>query len=319
MATPSIGAHGELIVEPGASPHTFDSSSERYEIVRESVQAVTNTIERDGFRGSRSLPKQHVKNGIRSCGGPITILPSPADLDLWLPRIMRLAGSGDTFALGDETGAVVKFGVMVDRVTDVFEYNDVQVARATFRGSPGQLLEMQLDLIALDEDTEDLGGSSWPSPPPSWGQTAAYEPYVYHEGALTLDAHANADDPFSFELVIDHVLNPRFVMSQTATELSPADQIITLTLQVPYDDDHKAMYRQSELVTPEGGNITFTNGNLSTVFTFAHLRGGDASPTLSTKGELVLNVPFRARASGTMSSPGILDRDELVITNDATP
>ncbi len=318
MATPAIGAQGELLVEPGASVHTFDSSSERYEILRESIQAVTGTIERDGFRGSRSLPKQHVKNGVRAVGGSISINPSPADLDLWLPRIMRKAAVGDTFGLGDLTTSTIKFGVMVNRVTDVFTYTDCQVARATFRGSPGQLLELQLDIIGLNELTENLGdGAALPGTLPDWGQTLAYEPYVYHEGVLAIADVSTADDPFDFELVIDNAMSPRFVMSQTATEISPADSIITLTLTCPFDTNHQDLYRASEVGTPAGGSITFTNSTLSTVFTFAHLRGGDASPTLNSKGELRFGVPFRARASGTMTA-GVLDRDELIITNDAT-
>ncbi len=322
MATPAIGAHGELLVEPGASTHTFNSSSERYEILRESIQAVTGTIERDGFRGSRSLRSAHVKNGVRAVGGSISINPSPADLDFWLPRVMRLGESANVFALGDSVDpTVIKFGVMIDRVTDNFTYTDCQVARATFRGSPGQLLELQLDIIGLNELTENLGtGAAFPTGGdiPAWNDTLDFEPYVYHEGALVLDDLGTADDPFDFELVIDNAMSPRFVMSQTATEISPADSIITLTLTCPYDTDHRDLYRASEKGVPDGGTLTFTNATLSTVFTFQHLRGGDASPTLNSKGELRFGVPFRARASGTETVQGILDRDELSITNDST-
>ena len=317
MGTPAIGALGELLVEPGAGTPTFDGSSERYEILSEGIQAVSGTVERDGFRGSRSLQKDHVKQGIKAVGGQITINPSPADLALWLPRIMRKAAAGNNFLLGDSTTAAdVEFAIMIDRVTDVFQYESCQVARATFRGSPGQLLQLTLDIVGEDEKCNNVDGSiTWPVSPPAWGSTLQYEPYIYHEGVLALTADASADDPFDFELVIDNAIGARFVMSKTATEFSPSDRIITLALTFPWDADHVDMYRQADNagVTVAGGTLTFTNGAVSTLFTIHDLRGGDASPTLNSKGELRWQVAFRARSSAAGAE------DELVIVNDSTP
>jgi hypothetical protein len=75
-----------------------------------------------------------------------------------------------------------------------------------------------------------------------------------------------------------------------------------------YDDDHDDLYGQA--VAGSSGTITLTNGNMSTLFTFATLQAPDNSPVIRGKTETDILVDARARTSTTTK--------EIRVTHDST-
>jgi hypothetical protein len=295
MAAGAMGHQGRLYVEPLGSPHTFDSSSESYEFQNESLRAVKTLTNTNGIRGTRSAHVARTRTTQKSVQGTILFHPSPADFALWLPRIM--GGAGPALA---ET--LPYFGVLVNRVTQTFEYEDCVVNRATIRGTAGGLVECELDIIGKDENV----GTSAPSV--TLGVTAADEPYVFADLTCSLDATAR--EVFNFTLIIDNAIQQRFVNSLTATQLNATDRIITFSAECPYTGDEDDLYDVAEAGI--AAVLTLTNGAVSTVFTMPGLQIPAESPVIRTRNDeirLVLNGTAR-RTSGSA---------ELTVTNDATP
>ena len=296
MAEASQGAQAKLCIEPGAAPHTFDASSEPYEIVSEGLQRRGSILDTEGIRGTRSHQSERTRPGTYEIGGSITLHPSPADLDLLLPRILGAAESVDVFAL-DET--LPAFGVLIDRVAETFQYTDCKVSKATFRGSAGGLVELAIDVVGTTEVT----GTTYPSLTLSTAANAA--PYLLSDGVLNLQSSARK--MMDFELVIDNSLNARFTNSQTATSITPQDRVITLKTTNPFTSDEVDLYGQSN--AGAAGSLVFTNGGMSTTFTFATLQVPDLSPVVGGKQEIPLVLEMTARMLGSTR--------ELVVTHDS--
>jgi hypothetical protein len=303
MAADAQGALTRLFCEPGAAPHTFDSSSETYEFVRESLQKQGRFVGGNGIRGTRTKPKERVRVGAYTVGGSITFNPDPAMLDLWLPRILGANESTDVF---DTAETLPAFGVLVNRVTTTFEYKDCYVARAMFHGVAGpgdgdaNLVEMTVELMAKDEAT----GTSAPSVSQSVASNTA--PYVHSDATFSFNSATRA--PREWWVLIDNHLQRRWVNSLTATRISARDRTVVCRIAVPYDDDAANLYTQS--TAGASGTVTLTNGNMSTLFTFGNLRYPVESPVTPGKTELELHVNMIAYSSA--STP------EIRITHDST-
>lgn len=296
MADASQGAQAKLCVEPLAAPHTFDTSSEPYEFISESIQKTGTNLDTEGIRGTRSHSKERTRRGTHEVGGSITINPSPADLDLWLPRILGAAESADSFALAE---TLPVFGVLVDRVAQTFEYTDCKVNRAVFRSSAGGLLELELDIMAKTEAT----GTSYPVL--TLGTAANNAPYVMSDGVFTFVSAARKT--MDIEIEIDNQLSRRFTNSVTATDITPQDRVVTIRCTNPFTSDETSLYGQAQ------GGVTatavYTNGGMSTTFTFAVVQFPDLSPTVGGKTEIPLVLEGIARMSGATK--------ELVVTHDS--
>jgi len=303
MASDAQGALTRLFVEPGAAPHTFDSSSESYEYVSESVKKRGRVIGATGIRGTRSSPKERARLGAYTVGGRIVFNVDPGMLDLWLPRILGGTESVDVFPLAE---TLPEFGLLFNRVTTTFEYKACQVARAMFRGQAGpgdgdvNLIEMVIEVMAKDEAT----GTSAPSVTLSTSANTA--PYVHSDA--TFSFNSGARQPREWWVMIDNHLQARWVNSLTATRISARDRTVVCRIAVPYDDDAANLYTQS--ADGASGTVTLTNGNMSTLFTFANLKPVTESPVTPGKTELELYVNMVARMDGSTR--------ELVVTSDST-
>jgi len=303
MASDAQGALTRLFVEPGAAPHTFDSSSESYEYVSESVKKRGRVIGATGIRGTRSSPKERARLGAYTVGGRIVFNVDPGMLDLWLPRILGGTESVDVFPLAE---TLPEFGLLFNRVTTTFEYKACQVARTMFHGQAGpgdgdvNLIEMVIEVMAKDEAT----GTSAPSVTLSTSANTA--PYVHSDA--TFSFNSGARQPREWWVMIDNHLQARWVNSLTATRISARDRTVVCRIAVPYDDDAANLYTQS--ADGASGTVTLTNGNMSTLFTFANLKPVTESPVTPGKTELELYVNMVARMDGSTR--------ELVVTSDST-
>lgn len=298
MAAGSMGHQAKLATEPGASPHTFDIASEPFEFISESLRKSTEILGTNGIRGTRSHHVSRTRQGLNRVGGSIRMNVSPADLEIWLPRIM---GSASVGVLAETLPA---FGVMIDRVAKVFTYSDCYVSRAAFTGSAGGLIEMALDIVGRSESV----GNAGTFPVLTLGITADDDPYVFHDGTVSLAG--GSEEVFDWELVVDNAMEARFVNAQNATAVNSNDRIVTFGCTVPYTTDEVALYDANT----DGAIalVTLTNGNVSTAFSMAGWQPAPESPVVDQRnGEIRLRLSGQCRMSGTTR--------ELVVTNDAIP
>jgi hypothetical protein len=310
----SQGAHAGLLVEPGASPHTFDASSELYDFLFEDVRKDGRLIGGRGIAGTRSQFANRMVEGSYPVGGRIVTYTSAKDLDNWLPRVLGAAEAADEFDLDE---ALPAFGVMIDRVGGVFAYTDCKVNRCFWRAEAGpgdgepELVEQVVEIMGLTEDAT----VSWPGTPPTFSTDSNRTPYILSHGVLTIDA-----TPFQikeFALLVDNHLMPRWVNSLTATALCPSDRTVALRVKVPFtaadDAVFSGLYKNANRHAGITSTLVFTPtvvAGLSTTFTFKGLQWVQQSPSVPGKREIDLTIDFFARRTGTDS--------ELVVTNDST-
>jgi len=293
MPAASMGWASRLSM--GATGTAVGSFTEAIEIVSENLKKTGTILDTNGIRGTRSHASERTAAGTYAIGGQITLHPTPAVLDLLLPRILGANASGTTFALAD---TLPEFDVLVDRGAKRFVYGSCKIGKATFTGSAGQLIQLVLDIVGK---TETVSATSFPS------ITAPTDsPYVFHQGALTLVSSARQF--FDFEAVIDNVLATRFANSESATDISPTDRIVSLKATTPFTSDEVDLYNQALLGS--AGSLAFTNGGRSVTFTYGKLQFPDNSPVVAGKEEIPLTLDGIARMTSTTR--------ELVVTNDST-
>lgn len=83
MASDAQGSQARLCFEPGAAPHTFDTSSEPYDFLYEGLRKQGRIVGGRGIRGTRSRSVERTRQGAYPVGGRIAFNISPAEfLDL---------------------------------------------------------------------------------------------------------------------------------------------------------------------------------------------------------------------------------------------
>lgn len=293
MALATQGALTQLAMD-SATP--IDTMSEPYEFVSCTLRKTTAIIESGGIRGTRSRVEEVARQGNDSIAGSIVLTPSPADLDNLLPRILGAAEASDAFAVAE---TVPSFSVGVNYGADAFEYLGCYVNRAIFRGSPNGMLQLELDIIGTSQ--ADL---SYPSL--TLGVAANNVPYRFSEGVLTMVSSARS--MMSFELIIDNALEARFTNATTASSIQAHDRIVTLNCTTPYTSSEVDLFTQSLEGTT--GTLVFTNGGMSTTFTFGLLVPQPLQgPTIPGKREVVLQQTYRAYRDGATK--------EIAVTHDS--
>ena len=289
------GALSKLCIEPGSAPHTFDASSEPYDFLYESMQKTPRIIGGTGIRGTREQSQERTQYGAYTVGGRIAMNIDKLMLDLWLPRILGANESVDVFALAE---SLPSFGVLIDRVTQTFEYKDCVVDKAIIHGKAGpgngdpDLLELILEIVGKDEAT----GTSYPSLTLSTDSDS--RPYVHHQGVFTFASAAR--EIKEFWLLIDNHIQPRWVNSQTATALCPRDRSIVFRGIAPYDSGSSNLYAQA--ITGAAGTIVWTGSGVTLTFTFGCLQAPIQSPVVRGKTEIDMEINLIARKTGSTAS-----------------
>lgn len=277
-----------------ATGTAIGSYTEAIEVVSCNVAKKGTILDTNGLRGTRSHASERTQAGTYEVSGQIVLHPTPAVLDLLLPRILGANESTDSFALAD---TLPEFDLLVDKVAKRAVYGNCKINKATFAGKSGELPTLTLDIMAK---TESISATSFPS------ITAPTDPpYVFHHGALTLVSSAR--DFFDFELSIDNVLSRRFANSQSATSIMPTDRIVTLKATTPYTSSEIDLYNQTLLGS--AASLVFTNSGYSTTFTLGTVQFPDMSPVISGKDEIPLSLEGIARMTGSTR--------ELVVTHDS--
>ncbi len=303
--TCSQGALSRLYVEPGVSPHVFDTNSETYEFMSESLQKKGTVVHPNGIRGTRSQAYERARLGPYTVGGSILFNPDPAMLDLWLPRILGGTESTDVFPVAEGLPA---FGVLIDKVAQTFEYKDCYVSRATFAGQANQFggtpqpLSMNVELAGKSRAT----GTSVPNVSLSTASNTA--PYIFEDGTCTIAGVSR--QILSFVLMIDNNLQVRFTNSLTATDICPQGRSVYFRVWVPFASSTPITSLLDQSAAGSSVVLTFTNGNMSLSFSLTIVNFENIDPVVTGKQEITLELGGFARMSGTTR--------EIVTTSDST-
>jgi len=288
----------ELFVEPGASPHTFDSSSERWEFITETLQGAGTLLDSQSTLGTRFADVAQTRKGIKTYGGDIVFEPTKTWFDSWLPRILGANESTDVFAVAE---TLQTFGVMVYRKAITPTYSDCYVNRFSLRGSVGQLMQATVNIAGMSGST-----GSKPSKTLSYSD-AGDMPYAFSDGTLTLAATAiNFTD---IELTIENNLIVKHTNSVDPSSICPGRSRIMLRVKVDPNSTAVIDVVQSVLTTGIAGVFTLTNGIASTTFTFGKLVKPDSQLTINSTSGIDFDIELEAKKNNSTAILSVTNED----------
>lgn len=272
------------------------TSTEQYEVLDlPTLNLAEELVDTSGLRGERSHASERVRQGIRSPSVRLRLAPNSVELDALLPRILGAAEVADVFGLAD---SLPTFVLNVDLGQKRWPFTGCKINRATFSGSAGQPLELELEIEALDVTPTD---TAFPTLTIS---TVGH--YMFHD--LTATVGGTEYKFRSFKLTLDNVLETgRHLNSQTRVSLPEKDRIVTWELDGPYGDN-VALYGLA--VAGVACVATFVNGNRSVQFSSTKVQFPRQAPTGAGFDEIFLPLTGIARKDGSTL--------ELVVTNDST-
>lgn len=278
----------------GASPATFDSNSQRFEVVSSTVKKTGEVLDGMGLLGTRSHREDRTRAGLIRVGGQIALDISPRMMDFFLPYILGANESTDTFAVADSLAGFDMLHDAFGTGSSAVKFNELYVNRFSLRFAPG-ILRATLDVIGKSVTT----GQSFTSG--ALGSTAATDaPYVFYDtsGGITIRSGSGAQEIEEGELVIENFLDVKFRNSQTATSIRATDRQVSLVTNIPLTTTTLSTYFGDK--TAADATIVITNGTVATTFTLNNFKVPDDGPTdVNDKGEAVLVLRGMARGDGT--------------------
>jgi hypothetical protein len=217
----------------------------------------------------------------------VVLEPTPADLSIWLPRILGGAANGTSYTQAE---TLPVFVAAVDKIAKVHNYTGCKVDRATFSGSKGAPVRLSLDIEGLTETTANAG--TFPSLDITEGA-----PYVLSD--LTVTIGTTTREVESFTLAFDNALiKDRFMNQTTRVNLPESDRNVTLALTLAYASENTDLHELA--VAGANGSLVLASGNASTTFTFVTLQKPEDGPEVPAKNqEIPLTVNLTARSSGS--------------------
>lgn len=282
MAVGNFGVQAHLSM--AAVSTAIGSYTEPYDFKSESMTKSSHHIDGTGMSGSREHHKERVAQGTDSVGGTIVFEPGSIMLKTLLPRIL-----GGALSTADVPFAetLPLFDVLVDKVAKRHVFGGCLCNKATFSAKANAALQLSMDIKGA---TETVAATAFPAIASTLDNI-----WVFSQGVITMVSAARVITEFS--CVIDNVVETRFSNSQTATDVSATDQIITLTCMAPYNSDNTDLYGQG--VTGTAATLVFTNGSSVCTFTFGNLQFEDKSPVVSSRKEIFLPIKATARKVST--------------------
>jgi len=275
----------------------FDISSIPIEISGQESLVETQEINRtNGTTGTTETISERSRKGRIRCSGTISVPAGKLALDTLLPLILGAAESIDSFALAD---TIPEFYMMIDRGEKVYTYSGCRIASATFAGTSGQIVMVNLTIEA-ETETESAAGAfpvlATPTEPP----------WQLEDGVITL---LGATREFSeFNLVIENQLDTeRFENSLTRIDIPLLNRTITLGTNHPWATDTVDLIKQD--LAGEGGSLVLTNTVNSDAVTFTFGTIQYPSRTPSTTKAQVTRLPLEGEVCRIGSTAS------LVVTN----
>lgn len=290
---------------------TINGSSTPLIVTNYGVRQTTQRLEDEGARGTRSRNASRIVEGLKPLAGPINAEPSPTELDFWLPFITGGTKSSNNHPLA-ETLLAKKFGTYLGSTVDRWYEHDACVCQsAQMESATGQKVRWTFNVVGKTETAIDPGSAAFP--------TVSYdtEPvYTHHNlvatlgGSVSSGSHSGgtAYNLERFTMGWDNGVDPLYRNSQTATDLTARDRIITVGLVLPFTSTERALFTSSAFAA----KFVWTIGGRSLTLVFPALIAEPITPTVpGGTGEVLLELNCRAYITGS-------ETQEIFIANDIT-
>lgn len=261
-----------------------------------------------GTRGTRAAYADQTTKGNRQAGGPMRLRMHRQNLDRWLPRILGAAEATDVFKVAN---TLPVFTMLVDKGQGKYYlYRKCKVARATFSGVTGGIVNVDLDVIA---EREEAYPNSWPTSV-AYTASLATRPLRFAEGSFFFDpAGTPVEVKFEqFSLTIDNLLEPKFYAgADYLTCLDEGRRVVTLSLPAAYTSAIKDYV--SKGFDGIAGQLKWTADNMNTQVDMPCLLWANRTNTMEGDGDTLMPLQMRAYRSEAGDSGA---DDDIKITND---
>ena len=307
----SQGVYTSLLVEESdlanCNPATFDTSSERYEILSESIRFTDNLLGGNGLTGTIDKIGNHTRHGARVVVGEFSLEVGPYELDNWLPRILGKAASGSTFTT-DETFDLLPFDIMLKRDQGTVTYRRCSVSAATLTstasiGGAEQVTRLTLRVLGYEEHD-----TTYPATPPSL-PTEERLYWLLGDGKLEMTPEGGSLTEYyfdAFSLRIDNNLTPKTRNFLSVTCVQTNGRQIRLRVRTPYtSSSHTNLYindfKGQGVLSFLGSKNPEVPSAYSTVITLPELRQTRITPNTAGRGEIPLSLDLEAYRSASAS------------------
>ena len=297
----AVGTNGLILVEPraavGDADPTFDSSSERYPFLYETMRASKPKRYSKLIFGTRSRKTARNTKGSYVPRGAIGLQLGPTELDAWLPRMNGATESANVFPLGS---TYPYFDVMMSLDNAVTYFRACQVAAYVFQSEASdgededEILNLQLVLIARSVDYS----KSLPVTLPAVTEGTGYTPYTHSMLAAELDS--TSFDMDKFRLVVDNGFRPKTRNSLTPNCVYAGPRKVNLEVTTPFTS---SLWTKAQLAysAQDGipGLFTYTSGAKSVSFGFPALHNSEEPPVIRSHEEIPMNLNLWAGDTST--------------------
>lgn len=274
----------------GASPTTFDSNSQRFELVSSTVAKRGEVLDSAGLLGTRTRRENRTRAGLVRVEGQLVFDVSARMLDFFLPFILGAAESTDTFNVADSLAGFDMLHDPFGSGANATKFAELYVNRATLRFGAG-IIRLTLDVIGKTA----TAGQTYTSA--ALGNiTNADSPFVFYDTASGFTIQSGVIEIEEGELVIDNLLDVRFRNSQTATSIRATDRVVSLVTNIPLTSSTWTTYFGDKAAVD--ATIVLTNGTMSSTITLFNLKNPDEGPG-ATKAEVPLILRSAARGDAT--------------------
>ena len=272
----------------------------------EALKRKQESVNGNGTRGNLSHTMERVRAGLNKIDGPISLQPNAADYHELLPWLLGTAAAtvSGTLKRYNIANAALSRYVTVDRHAKVFAYATVGVNSFTLKAEQGQLLDLDLDLLAATETVGNAG--TFPAIYPD----VTTNPFILSD--LVLSVNATTVTAKSFELMVNNDLDKdRFFNSNTLSAIVKRDREVTFKTKLPYGD-FTALY---DLGAATGVAVlaTFTIGSVAMIISLPKVIFPPVSPGVDGRVEVMLELEGRAYRHGDVTDA---TKDELIVTLD---
>jgi hypothetical protein len=300
----SQGVYTSMLVEESdlvdCDPADFGASSERYEILSESIRFTDTLLGGNGLTGTIDKIGNHTRHGARIVVGQFSLEVGPYELTNWLPRILGNSASGTTFTT-DETFDLRPFDIMLKRDQGTVTYRRCSVNSATLTstasiGGAEQVMRLTLQVLGYEEHDDTYPGSA-PSLP---SESRLY--WLLGDGKLEMTPTGGSLTEYyfdAFSLRIDNNLTPKTRNFLSVTCVQTNGRTIKLRVRTPYtSSSHTNLYindfKGQGVLSFLGSKNPEVPSTYSTVITLPELRQTRITPNTAGRGEIPLALDLEA-------------------------
>jgi len=260
------------------------------EFLTQGVKCYDERAHDEGIAGTRSLYASRERKTKEWVRGPLTMNPTPTELDFWLKYAFGAESPSGTFTL-EET--LPSFYMIEDKGDTVHEWPVCYIDTLEISGSQGQPITV---VANIEGKSETKDGASFPSVSRSTDTM-----FVFADLVLTLGGTAYKVE--SFSLKIDNLLDKeRWLNSVTRDEIPSQGRIVTLGISLPWDGTNDALYGIA--LGGIEGSLVLNNAVKTYTFTFGTLCAAKEGPDTPGRRGLRFPVNFLAKHDGTNKEVG---------------